>query len=108
MNQKHTPGLINATKRLKRWVLKGIADGCYKNCARPNGAKIDIKFAEQAIAKWELSDEAKANARLIASAPELLEAAKDALDIIKHCVDWKYGKTTEMRLKRVIAKAEDR
>lgn len=49
-----------------------------------------------------LSDEARANARLIAAAPELLEALQDYVS------DWDNGLGPDIaRLRAAIAKAED-
>lgn len=49
-------------------------------------------------------EELEANARLIASAPELLEACKEALNVLE---EFGYGTTGEaIKVKQAIAKAE--
>ena len=96
-NPKHTPG---------SWIITDLYD------ISPNGGPIAYHIAGERMVAETLSHEAtdKANARLMSAVPELLEAAKESLYLLKSLTgdalsgtDCAKGKTM---LRNAIAKAE--
>lgn len=102
--QKHTPGpwTIEEDTSSKAYWIKG-----------PNGDVCDL-YARM-MGRCERYENAEANAALIASAPELLEACKLALEVCTAYVNWR-GEKPELKqhsigrvhqdLCQAIAKAE--
>lgn len=101
----HTPG---------PWIVGSRLDG--DNCI-----KVGVPIAKedtilQAVAyvaprpHYELNNPQRANTRLIAAAPELLEAAKDALESLRRLPDREgaFRVTCVKQLEDAIAKAEGR
>ena len=82
---KHTPG---------KW--KSIGE-----TVTTADSKIFIADTHYGDPRTPLTDRGESNARLIAAAPELLEALKDAADILKN----HYGAVPE-KIEQAIAKAE--
>ena len=58
-----------------------------------------------ATAEFALVKDKEANARLIASAPDLLEACKEARKVL-HMIEWSADKTLEL-VEKAIIKAEE-
>lgn len=91
---EHTPGpwRIGGTKDLKHGRGREIA---------ADAARIGIVYGV-------IDPDVIANARLIAAAPELLEACRDAASKIDDCLDGKINFRSDFadRLKAAIAKAE--
>jgi len=94
---KHTPGL---------WEVEIVESGKDEVYARIKGVAFTdgIKIG---VYKKKLPEEAKANARLIAAAPELLGACKEALIDLEFLKDYIPRDSNSIkRLKQAIAKAE--
>ena len=94
---KHTPG---------PWKVEIVESGKDEVYARIKG----IAFTDGikvGVYKKKLPEEAKANARLIATAPELLGACKEALIDLEFLKDYIPRDSNSIkRLKQAIAKAE--
>lgn len=98
--QSHTPG---------SWGVEDPMDHCLTIVANPDAPVYDWKWV--ATCDWPseedhdiTSEEVKANARLIASAPDLLSALEDILDAIgTHDPDWAWEERKNARA--AIAKA---
>ena len=78
---KHTPGPWKAVQHDRGWwtVLQGAWDISHNEASRP-GVVASSKYSVMSIPENE------ANARLIAAAPELLEALKGAAMVIDACI----------------------
>ncbi|MFN3731329.1 hypothetical protein [Comamonas testosteroni] len=92
---KHTPGPWEATGNLVRSPMH-----------QPEGLPRGVQIVECRDGYFlPHTEEAKANARLIAAAPELLEALQEFDDAMKEAGDWP-GTTNELqRLLGVVDKA---
>ncbi|WP_046382667.1 hypothetical protein [Pseudomonas veronii] len=68
-----------------------------------------ISHADEAGGRWEFGEQSKANAKLIAAAPNLLAALQLALDALAHCAADKGYQTLQNKAahaaNRAIAKA---
>ena len=94
---KHTPGPWKTVARNYPIADTGDYDGCWEVLTGdPKKPIVQI---------WGDSDEDEANARLIAAAPDLLEALKDTLQLLEvYCGDFEEG--TRKQARAAIAKAE--
>jgi hypothetical protein len=57
--QGQRDALLVASRRLIRWVGKGIADGSFNECVLPKAAESDMNFAQAAISRCEASRPSK-------------------------------------------------
>jgi len=89
---KHTLGPWKAHIRQDGYSINGV------DCLLVTAKRDPVVLPEC----WEMH---KANARLIATAPELLEACKEARKVL-HMVEWCADKTLEL-VEEAIAKAEN-
>lgn len=92
---KHTPGpwrVEDQRKAISRWVIVTGEGGSVAECA-PAGP-------------WVSNETADANARLIAAAPDLLEAAKMALEMYRQLQPVGGWQAVHDFLHAAIAKAE--
>lgn len=100
----HTPGpwiVIHESRAQSRWIVGDNEGGSIADCEPPG--------------PWISRDEADANARLIAAAPEMLEALQMVADrcadvaiIIEDCPKYDapgFLRATEKRIRAAIAKA---
>jgi hypothetical protein len=94
MSTKHTPGPWGHKTRESSWGT--IDDGI---CG-PDGEQVRVHGMTLSS-----SEEAKANARLISAAPDLLEALKVVFVIGDRCVSDIYGYEFKMKARAAIAKA---
>lgn len=88
---KHTPG---------PWEMINL--NVYHNY--PTGQKVADCYVKKPFGVYD-AGECEANARLIAAAPDLLEACKSALELIQVCTVYK-DMSTAKELMAAIAKAE--
>lgn len=108
---KHTPGPW-AIEALRYEGARIVAGPTYDKSSRPVGwvaADDTMEEASTGRIREVMSDEANANARLIAAAPELLEALKLALTALKRVRN--YAQIDDSGLEEMaeaIAKAEGR
>lgn len=75
MNTKHTPG---------QWLIDGVEPKSFVYALNQQGYNrfwAHVQGGNTAPMEQTTVEEVEANARLIAAAPDLLEA-------LKHCVDW--------------------
>lgn len=79
MSSKHTPG---------PWGIEQTDDTNWIGFMRPDGRKVELivcTTSRDNFFKPETQEQNDANARLIAAAPELLEALKDAVCALDCC-----------------------
>ncbi|MDZ5813883.1 hypothetical protein U4I65_02380 [Stenotrophomonas maltophilia] len=79
MSSKHTPG---------PWGIEQTDDTNWIGFMRPDGRKVELIVCttqRDNFFKPDVQDKNDANARLIAAAPELLEALKDAVCALDCC-----------------------
>ncbi len=100
---KHTPG---------PWLVQGSLEQpeVWADCEDPNGGQVCALSTVGAYQAAQTEFQVQANARLIAAAPELLDALKAALSYAQNPGDWifKYGEGPGFMMDAVIAKAEGR
>lgn len=111
MLQQHTPGpwaLDESRRSIQVFASDGSENGV--TVATVNGSEQDTIEDRRKILTWSVNDQDRANARLIAAAPDLLEALEYALERIKcvRCADAaqeKFYETAAGRIRATIAKA---
>lgn len=90
---KHTPG---------PWIFEEVRGSDDKTLVYRRILNVGNVYKQKGIASTGIDEEAEANARLIAAAPELLEACKAVANDTSHAI---MGKL-QAQLRIVIAKAE--